>query len=167
MHLLDSNVLIDANRDYYSISRVPEFWNWLVDLGARELVKIPLEMFEEIKDGDDDLGEWIRQDEIKGALLLHEEADVALVSLVTNEGYAPDLTDDEIEKIGRDPFLVAYGLGNENERCIVTTETSRPSRRRANRHVPDVCSGLGVRCCNTFEFVREFDFTTNWKLGRR
>ena len=155
MHLLDSNVLIDANRDYYSISRVPEFWSWLVDLGARELVKIPLEMFEEIKDGDDDLGEWIRQDEIKGALLLHEEADVALVSpaeaVVTNEGYAPDLTDDEIEKIGRDPFLVAYGLGNENERCIVTTETSapkkdcRPSRRRANRHVPDVCSGLGVR----------------------
>ena len=165
MHLLDSNVLIDANRDYYPISRVPEFWCWLVDLGARGLVKIPLEMFEEIKDGDDDLGEWIRQDEIKGALLLNEEADAALVSRVINEGYAPDLTDDEVEKIGRDPFLVAYGHCGEDERCVVTTETSKPSRRRANRHVPDVCSDLGVRCCNTFEFVRELDFTTNWKPG--
>ena len=29
LYLLDANVLIDADRDYYPIDRVPEFWNWL------------------------------------------------------------------------------------------------------------------------------------------
>ena len=33
LYLLDSNVLIDANRDYYPIERVPEFWDWLVAMG--------------------------------------------------------------------------------------------------------------------------------------
>jgi len=30
LYLLDANVLIDANRDYYPIARIPEFWEWLV-----------------------------------------------------------------------------------------------------------------------------------------
>ena len=36
------------------------------------------------------------------ALRLEEEADVALVQLVTADGYAPDLTDQELEIIARD-----------------------------------------------------------------
>ena len=39
------------------------------------------------------------------------------------------MTDDEIEKIGRDPFLVAYAVGHVSERCIVTTEHSNAYRR--------------------------------------
>jgi hypothetical protein len=31
---------------------------------------------------------------------------VDLISRVVEKGYAPDLTDDEVEKIGRDPFLI-------------------------------------------------------------
>ena len=46
--LLDANVLIDANRDYYPIERVPEFWDWLVEMGELGRVKIPLEIYEEI-----------------------------------------------------------------------------------------------------------------------
>jgi len=30
LYLLDANVLIAANRDYYPLGRVPEFWDWLV-----------------------------------------------------------------------------------------------------------------------------------------
>ena len=33
LYLLDANVLIDANRDYYQIERVPEFWEWLISCG--------------------------------------------------------------------------------------------------------------------------------------
>jgi len=162
--LLDANVLIDANRDYYPISRVPEFWEWLVHLGTQDFVKLPLEIYEEIRDGDDELGRWSREDEVEQALLLDEEVDVSLVSRVIEEGYASDLTDDEVEKIGRDPFLVAYALALRSERCVVTTEVSRPSKQRANRHVPDICNDCGVRWCDTFRFVREMDFRTNWKL---
>ena len=48
LYLLDANVLIDANRDYYSMTRVPEFWEWLVHRGTEDDVKIPLEVYEEI-----------------------------------------------------------------------------------------------------------------------
>ena len=163
LYLLDANVLIDANRDYYPIDRVPEFWEWLADAGENNRVKIPLEVYEEIKKGDDDLAEWIKDGTNKAALLFEEEVDVDLVSFVTDDGYADDLTDDEVEKIGRDPFLVAYALADEDYRCIVTTEVSKPSRERANRHLPDVCNTFHIPCVNTFQFVRALDFSTRWK----
>ena len=94
---------------------------------------------------------------------MKENADVSIVSHVIDNGYAPDLTDIEIEKIGRDPFLVAYGLVSKNDRCVVTTEVSKPSTQRANRRIPDVCTQLGIQSCNTFAFVRTLNFATNWK----
>lgn len=45
LDLLDANVLIDANRDYYPIERVPEFWEWLADLGECGLTKVPPEIY--------------------------------------------------------------------------------------------------------------------------
>lgn len=163
LYLLDANVLIDANRDYYPITRVPQFWEWLVHHGKEHRVKIPCEVYEEIKDGNDDLGLWASDSETKVALLLKEEAQVDFVSLVINKGYAPDLADDEIEKVGCDPFLIAYALVDPVDRCVVTTEVSKPKRQRANRHVPNVCNDLGVICLDTFAFVRALDFKIGWR----
>ena len=165
LYLLDANVLIDANRDYYPLARVPEFWEWLAHNGTEGRVKLPLEVYEEIRDGKDDLAKWAKDPEVKAALLLNEDADPAVVARVTNEGYAPDLTDEEVEKIGRDPFLMAYALSELGDRCVVTTEVSKPKRKRANRHIPDVCSDFEIPCCNTFELVRALDFRTGWKAG--
>ncbi|MBU0679883.1 MAG: DUF4411 family protein [Proteobacteria bacterium] len=162
MYLLDANVLIDSNRDYYPLSRVPEFWEWLLYYGQQGQVKIPIEIYEEIKDGNDDLAAWMKQEDVKNALLLNEDVGVATVADVIDQGYAPDLTDDEVEKIGRDPFLVAHALHQSVPRCVVTTEISKPSKQRANRKLPDVCRGVSVRTCNTFQFIRELDFSTNW-----
>ena len=44
LYLLDANVLIDSNRDYYPIERVPEFWEWLAHVGKQGFVKIPVEV---------------------------------------------------------------------------------------------------------------------------
>lgn len=154
--------MIDANRDYYPIDRVPEFWGWLVHQGAGGAVKIPLEIYEEVKDGTDQLATWAKDDATEVALLLEDAADPGLVSHITEQGYANDLTDDEIEKIGRDPFLLSYALSDLANHTVVTTEVSKPKRIRANRHVPDVCQTFGIRCRDTFEFVRELNFSTNW-----
>ena len=170
LYLLDANVLINANRDYYSIGRVPEFWEWLVELGSNGTVKIPIEVYEEIKEGKikdgknvDLLAVWAKEDHNRDALLFQEECAVDLVSKAINEGYAPDLTDNEVEQIGRDPFLIAYCLVSPAERCIVTTEVSKPKKQRANRHLPDVCDQFGIQHCNTYEFIRSLDFKTKWR----
>lgn len=140
--MLDANVLIDANRDYYPLERVPEFWDWLIRMGTEDNVKVPYEIYEEINAGTDALAKWAKDKDVSEALVLKEDADQRLVADVINVGYASDLNDIEIETVGRDPLLIAYARADVGSRTIVTTEHSKPTKQRANRHVPDVCAQL-------------------------
>jgi hypothetical protein len=164
LYLLDANITITANSSYYPIDQVPEFWAWLQHQGERGNVKIPLEIMEEVRQGrdDDPLIEWIERPEIQAALLFQEVVDAAHVRRAT-AAYAPDLTDNELEQIGRDPFLIAYALVDPANRRVVTTEVSRPSVRRQNRKVPDVCRDLGVQACGPFQLNRDLGFRTQWR----
>lgn len=163
LYLLDSNVLIDADRDFYSLERVPEFWEWLQHHGERGNVKLCIEIYEELTEGRGALPEWLKRDDVKRALLLEEESDPALVNRVVSEGYAPDLTDIEVMDIGRDPFLIAHAMANTATRCVVTTEAAAPSKKRQNRRIPDVCKDFDVQSCNGFSFFKALDFRTNWR----
>lgn len=169
IYLLDANTLIDAKRDYFEFERVPEFWEWLEHHGGKGGVKIPVEIYEEFEeaknaDGErDSLAEWASEDAVRKSLLFDEEVDPNIVSSVISNGYCSDPTDQEIEKMGRDPFLIAYALRDTERRVVVTTEVSRPAKLRANRKVPDVCRHFGVRCINSFQLLRELDFRTGWK----
>jgi Domain of unknown function (DUF4411) len=163
LYLLDANVLIDAGRDYYPRDRVPEFWEWLQFQGESGVVKIPEEMYEEVVVGRDPVAAWLRQESVKRALLLSEEVDPDLVVRAVEEGYASNMTQVEVETIGRDPFLIAYALAVPHDRCVVTTEGRKPSRKRHNRKMPDVCDGLGLNVCHTFEMLRVLNFTTQWR----
>lgn len=159
-------MLIDANRDYYPIERVPEFWDWLEEMAGQGRVKVPEEMYEEVvlppPKPPDPLVEWLRDN--RDALILDQPVVTELVDRVTREGYADDLADDEIVKIGRDPFIIAHALaGDHRSRTVVTTEVSKPSRKRGNRHLPDVCRQFHVPCLNTFGLIRDLDFRTDWK----
>jgi len=80
----------------------------------------------------------------KAGLLLDEAVDPDLVNTVVEKGYASDRTDDQLEEIGRDPFLVAYAMSGAN-RWVVTREVSAPSKTRQNRRLPDVCATSVVR----------------------
>ncbi|MGS0741797.1 DUF4411 family protein [Glaciimonas sp. GG7] len=169
LYLLDASVLITANNSYYPVDQIPEYWEWLLHMGQSGRIKIPLEIFEEIKDGPKDaekdlLFSWIQQDESKKALILDEQVDIANVQTVVITGYGADLTDDEVEQIGRDPFLVAYAMTYKEDRCVVTVEVSKPSKKRQNRHLPDVCKDVGVRWCDPFVLNRDLGFRTNWKM---
>lgn len=160
LYLLDANVLIDANRDYYPLERVPEFWDWLQHRAAAGELKVPLEIYDEITAGSGDLVDWLKQREIKRDLVFNEDPDPELVDRVVTTGYAPDLTDLEVNKVGRDPFLIAYALAKRDERWVITNEASKPTKQRANRHIPDVCKTLHVSCENTFYLIRMLDFHT-------
>jgi hypothetical protein len=167
LYLLDASVLITAHHQYYPVDGVPEYWEWLTFMGQQGKVKLPFEIFDEIKEGPaatgkDLLFSWLQLNETKDALLLPDEVDPALVQKVISEGYAPDLTDDQVEYIGRDPFLIAYAMAAE-ERCVVTVENSEPKRQRQNRKIPDVCKTFEKACCNPFAFNKALGFRTSWK----
>jgi len=112
LYLLDANTLIDAKRDYYPIDRVPEFWDWIIYQGQQGLIKIPIEVYEEFHDTKDKDGEmdvlatWASREDVKVALLLEEDVEQDLVARITYGGYLKNPSDEELEKIGRDPFLL-------------------------------------------------------------
>jgi hypothetical protein len=165
LYLLDANILITANNSYYPLDQVPEFWSWIQFQGESGNVKIPLEILEEIqagRKGNDPLLDWIKGKDVQKALLLEESVKPELVQRAVCDGYADDLTDEEVEKLGRDPFLVAYALA-KSSRCVVTTEVSKPTKKRHNRKVPDVCASFSLSCCGPFEINRALGFRTSWK----
>lgn len=169
MHLLDANILIRAHGDYYALNRVRPFWDWLEYQAHVGAVKIPSEIFEEVAGGGaprpgDLLVPYLRQVPVKRAMLLQEEVDPAILQHVVSTAYAcPQPTEQEVEDMGRDPFLIAYALADPQARTVVTCETSKRTQRGARAKVPDACEDLGVRCIGPFEFFRELDFALDWR----
>jgi hypothetical protein len=162
-YLLDADTLIKADNIYYPMKRFPIFWEWLQYNGLTGNVKVPHEQYDEIVAGHGELVDWLKDEEAKTALLLNEEVDADRLTTVVENGYAPDLDDSELEAVGRDPFLIAYALKAPANRHVITFEVSAPSRKRANRKIPDVCSQFGVPCGTLFQLIVILDFTTSWK----
>ncbi|MDA1091477.1 MAG: DUF4411 family protein [Proteobacteria bacterium] len=104
----------------------------------------------------------MKEEDVKNALLLDEEADPGRVSEITAMGYARDLDEAEIDKIGRDPFLISYGYADVENRFVVTFESSAPNKQRSNRKIPDVCNQFNVQCGNIYDVIEALDFTTDW-----
>lgn len=159
LYLLDANVLIQAHEEYYPLERVPQYWNWILSTAEAGNAKMPLEIHGEIAISDGPLGEWIRSEETKEKLILDEEADQKLVQKVLDEGYGKGLTDNDLEKIGQDAFLIAYALANA-DRTVVTKEISKPKAQKGNRKIPDVCDDLKVKWMRDFDFYKVLNFTT-------
>ncbi|GGX90125.1 DNA-binding protein [Litchfieldella qijiaojingensis] len=163
LFLLDANVIIHAHDLYYHMDRVPEFWRWLEFHAGNGLIRMPLEIIDEIKGGDKAQHvQWAKDRDIRDIMILDEEFDVALLNRVISEGYADDLNEVEVDRLGMDPFLIAYALKDRGSRIVVSNEVSKPRKQRANRKVPDVCASVGVQCCNVYELLRELDFSTDW-----
>lgn len=160
IYLLDANVLIEAHETYYPIDRVPQFWEWIHSMAEKDRIKMPLEIYNEIAGSTGDLKDWISESTTKKALVLKEGPNPVLVRQVLDLGYADNLTDSELEKIGQDGFLIAYALADHNGRTVVTKETPRPTAERANRKIPDVCDSLGVNWMRDFDMFKLLKFTT-------
>jgi len=159
--LLDADTLITGDHRAYPLRRFPVFWDWLRHMGSEGNVKIPIEQYEEVTAGNDELVDWLKLPETREALLFEEQASPELVNRVTLTGYG-NLDENAVEQVGRDPFLIAYAFAAVGQRTVVTFETSAPAKIGANRKIPDVCTSLGVPCCTLYEMIVALDFTTDW-----
>jgi hypothetical protein len=139
LYLLDANVLIQAHEDYYPIDRVPQFWDWLLSNAENGLIKMPFEIHGEIATADGPLATWISTEATKKGLLLAK---------VLSEGYGADLTDNDLEKIGNDAFLIAYALANgeRTERNLKadSAEGQSESPRRMRSFQGEMDSGFST-----------------------
>lgn len=163
VYLLDANVIIHAHDYYYHMERVPEFWGWVLHHAENGSIKMPIEIMEEVKGGEEALhAQWIKSADVKALLALDEEWNDALLNQVISEGYVADPTEDQIELMGQDPFLITYALGDPQNRVVISNETSKPSVRGAKRKVPDVCHAFGIECYSVYHLLEVLNFRTNW-----
>ena len=163
-YLLDANVLIEANAQYYQPNRIPQFWLWLADMAKQGIVKMPGAILAEItpSDSDEPFKGWL-SDHHRDPLL-DEPAPSALLSQVLDAGYGYSQSPDSrfVEEALNDALLVAFALTEPETRRVVTLErwqtpqATLPSSQ--NRKIPLVCRLLDVTCINTFDLIRELDF---------
>lgn len=162
MYLLDSDVLIFAKNSYYPLDRVPQFWEWIQAMSQENRIKMPREIYDEITEGHDDLCEWISLPNIRQDIIFPGRLDRSLYNEVIEIGYELPLDAPEIEeKVGKDPFLIAYALEGKRigeSRIVVSREVSKPKKTGANRKVPDVCNDLGIECITDIECYRALGF---------
>lgn len=161
IYLVDASTLITAHNTYYALHRVPEFWEWLRHHGALGTIKIPAAIYAEVEDGNDALADWMSDAASKDALLFGEAPVPALVQAVSAL-YGDDPSEEDVETIGKDPFLIAAALVDPNDRLVVTAEVSKPGRQGANRHIPNICADIGVQWHSPVEFLNALNFSTGW-----
>lgn len=162
IYLVDSGVFITAKNLYYQMNRVPEFWDWLEFQSEAGKIKVPTEIYEEIVSGKDDLAEWARGR--KENLIIDE--DVSDINTVINQGYGftnGEIDEATLEQMGKDPFIILYGLHDPANRIIISSEVSSPKRMKKNKKIPDICFGLGIQHYDVYHLIRALDFRTNWK----
>ena len=170
LHLLDANVLIDANRDYYPADRVPEFWRWLLHECKSGNVKVPNAIYDEVmapsrsgkskKSRTDLLIDWMRKH--RSSIVLNEVAPTQLVQKIVRNEYVVQPTASQLLQLGGDPILISHAYQRRDARTVVTTERSKSSTIGVNRKVPDVCDSLGVKWIHTYKLIRDLDFRTGW-----
>jgi len=68
--------------------------------------------------------------------------DPTIVNEVVTEGYAPDLTDDDLEEIGRHPFVIAYALTRPNEYPTYAIRSAYPTRTPSKEEIRLIASAL-------------------------
>lgn len=161
LYLLDASTLINAQRNWYALNRVPEFWEWILHHAEAGTVKLPPEIYAEVENGNDGLAAWMKEADHKRALRLTEDADLTKVQTVLAK-YGDDPSEADLIKIGQDPFLIASALDHA-DRYVVTAEVSKPGKQGANRKVPNVCDDCGVAWLSPVDFINELDFTTDWE----
>ncbi len=156
LHLLDANVFITAKNTYYDPALVPAFWSWLEDQARRGTVASTDLVYDELKAGDDDLAEWVKDH--RDSLFRFESSSKAVAAHVASlgkwakaEGYKPHAVEEFMDLPRADPFLV--GVGAEFGHVVVMLEIPAGSKRKKVK-IPDACDHLGVQWENTFEMMR-------------
>lgn len=157
-YLLDSNIFITAYRLHYPFDLMPAFWEKIKTEIAPKSIIIS-EVYKELKEGQDELFDWITENENCFQILGDPSIEVVksfkkiMNTVETNEQYKRSAKD--IFAKNADPWLCAYGLAHDYS--IVTNEVYEPNSKKKIQ-IPNICKEFNINCINMIEFLREINF---------
>lgn len=148
-YCIDTSSFIESWNRRYPRDIFPSFWTRLADTIDKQLVIAQQLVVEEIANQDDDLHEWVKQQE---KLLVSFDEEVQQVASGILAKY-PRIVGAH-QKFGADPFVIA--LAKQKGLTVVTEEQGGNHRKPK---IPFICQNIDVRCINILEFIREMKWS--------
>lgn len=154
IYVLDSNVFIQAARQYYAFDIVPSFWVKLEEQAANGRIVSIDRVKAEIDRGDDELKEWVNS---KFGLYFKStqtqeviEAYKEVIKWVANNNQYNESAKCQFAN-GADGWLVAYA---KTYGYIVVTHEKRNPETKNKVPIPNVCVQFRVTYVDTFKMLR-------------
>ena len=150
-YLLDTNVLITANREYYGMDICPGLWDWILENNVDGIVASVSSVARELQAGSDQLVQWSRR---HSTTFFHDpdpnvsSAVRRVADWVNSQSYAPRAIKWFIDSA--DHMLIAHAM---TEKFVVVTH-EKPSNSRKKVKIPNVCEAFGIECWTPFAMLR-------------
>jgi hypothetical protein len=142
---LDSDAAINAWRDY-PIENFPKIWEWIEEMGKRQIIGMSEVVFQELEKGGDECFDWFKQRKANFVYPNDEEVQKVLEHLVNRYNNFGIITG----KNEGDPFVVALAVVKD---CSVVTNESMSNNMHGPK-VPDVCRAEGIEWIKFVDVIR-------------
>lgn len=156
-YLLDANTFVEAKNRYYNMTVCPAYWCWILQRYASHDVASISMVADELKDGRDELAEWIR-DNPDLFIAVDDEDTQACFAKVADyvEQQRPKMKTGAVEDFlsGADPWLIAKAMATGG---TVATHERHHSDVIKKFLIPNVCVAFGVSWMNTFELLYKLE----------
>jgi hypothetical protein len=157
-YVLDTNVFIQAHRQWYRLSFAPGFWSFLLDQHQHGLITSIDRVRKEIKKGDR-LYDWV--DKAAPRSLFASSKQVAVGNkykeiinwVMTNPKY--DGAAKALFATDTDCWVMAYAYAYNM--TVVSHEV--PSQAKGRVKMPDVCKQFGIGYRDTFYMLEDLKIT--------
>ena len=161
-YVFDTNIFIDAHRQFYAMDIAPLYWSVLENYINNQNFVLIDKVYDEIAKLNDGLSIWIKQHKnIKkystntSKSVLSEYANV-MNAIRNNSQYNDDAVKLWDNKKVADPWIIAVALV---EKSIIVTHESRvyggSNQPYKRLKIPDVAAQFNIRCMNLFDFMRK------------
>lgn len=156
-YIIDSNILISSSRRFYPFDIMPGFWRQFLEKIDGKVVLID-KVKEEIFNGDDELSDWLRENQ--SCFIQKNMSDIDVINAYSKiiQNVADDFNYREAakEEFARvaDSWICAHALAHEY--VVVTEETYEPDGKKRVK-IPNICRDYGIEYINMLQFFRNIE----------
>ena len=161
IYILDTSVLIQAHRVYYSFDIAPAFWNFLIESVKTDKIVSVDRVNDEILKGNDELADWVRNDFSFAFENTKDDSDVLinyskLMKWANKSTQFIQAAKDEFARADNaDAWTIAYA---STHNCVLVTQEVLNNNIRRKIPIPNVCVAFDVKYIDTFTLLRELNF---------
>ncbi|MCH7827814.1 MAG: DUF4411 family protein [Bacteroidetes bacterium] len=160
-YVLDSSVLMQAHRVYYSFDIAPAFWNFLIESVKTDKIVSVDRVNDEILKGNDELADWTKNKFSFAFVETQYDSNILtnyskLMKWANEQTQFTQAAKDEFARADNaDAWTIAYA---STHNCVLVTQEVLNNNIRRKIPIPNVCAAFNVKYIDTFTLLRELNF---------